>query len=267
MSIQTLTRQPNFTRLLRRDKETYESVHKLVEHLAIATGQEFNTLWSHVTDSDDAHFKRKFRRQRKKHDPCHDIKNAVPAYSFFTQEWNVKVAAEHPNLTFGEKSKLVGEKWRNLSRKEKSKYEKLAAKDKMRYQDEVEKCSRELATASLDEFSQSNSDSELLDSQYENNIPFIDIKNTNQVEVITDNTITDNDCEFSHYLSDSSDNEELFTKKEEYKVTLLKSLTNGYVSEENYNNRLKWLDNFLTTEYNTVTKLFTAFKTEVFNKA
>jgi hypothetical protein len=144
---QTRSRQPNFTRLLRKDKETYESVHKLVEHLATATGQEFSTLWAHVTERDDAHFKRHFRRLRKKNDPFSDIKNAVPAYSFFTQEWNVKVAAEHPELTFGEKSKLVGEKWRNLSAKEKSKYEKLAAKDKKRYQDEVEKRSGELATA------------------------------------------------------------------------------------------------------------------------
>lgn len=53
---------------------------------------------------------------------------------------------------------------------------------------------------------------------------------------------------------------------EEYKVTLFKSLTSGYVSEENYNAKIKWLDNFLTTEYNTLTKLFTAFKKEVFNK-
>lgn len=144
---QTRSRQPNFTRLLRKDKETYESVHKLVEHLATATGQEFSTLWAHVTERDDAHFKRHFRRLRKKNDPFSDIKNSVPAYSFFTQEWNVKVAAEHPELSFGDKSKLVGEKWRNLSAKDKSKYEKLAAKDKKRYQDEVEKRSSELATA------------------------------------------------------------------------------------------------------------------------
>lgn len=54
--------------------------------------------------------------------------------------------------------------------------------------------------------------------------------------------------------------------EEEYKVTLFKSLTSGYVSDENYNKRLKWFDNFLTTEYNTVTKLFMAFKRDVFNK-
>jgi hypothetical protein len=63
---------------------------------------------------------------------------------------------------------------------------------------------------------------------------------------------------------DSDTNQE--NLEEEYKVTLLKSLTNGYVSEENYNKRLKWFDNFLTTEYNTLTKLFTAFTRDVFNK-
>jgi hypothetical protein len=175
---QTRTRQPNFNSLLRKDKETYESVHKLVQHLATSTGQEFDALWAHVTDRDDAHFKRHFRRLRKKNDPFHDIKNAVPAYSFFTQEWNSKVAKEHPELSFGEKSKLVGEKWRNLSDKEKSKYEKLAVKDKKRYQEEVEQRSRELATTApaeststepvteaVQESSQSDSDAAPVESE------------------------------------------------------------------------------------------------------
>lgn len=77
----------------------------------------------------------------------------------------------------------------------------------------------------------------------------------------------------STYTTDTESDElddDVFDKQadleEEYKVTLFKSLTSGYVSDENYNKRLKWFDNFLTTEYNTVTKLFTAFKREVFDK-
>ena len=148
---QTRTRQPNFSRLLRKDKETYDQVRKLVEHLATSTEQEFDHLWSFVTDRDETHFKRHFRRQRRKNDPFAGIKNAVPAYSFFTQEWNSKIAAEKANegKSFGEISKLVGQKWKGLSTKEKAKYEKLAAKDKKRYQDEIEQRSREITSATI----------------------------------------------------------------------------------------------------------------------
>ena len=146
---QTRTRQPNFSRLLRQNKETYDMVRKLVQHLATSTEQDFETMWGHVTDRDEAHFKRHFRRQRKKNDPFAGIKNAVPAYSFFTQEWNAKIAAENPDKTFGEKSKLVGQKWKSLNAKEKSKYEKLAAKDKKRYQAEIEKRSQEITASAI----------------------------------------------------------------------------------------------------------------------
>lgn len=145
---QTRTRQPNFARLLRKDKDTYEQVRKLVQYLATSTEQEFDHLWSFVTDRDENHFRRHFRRQRRKNDPFSGIKNAVPAYSFFTQEWNSKIAAEKGNegKSFGEISKLVGQKWKNLPAKDKAKYEKLAAKDKKRYQDEIEQRSREMTT-------------------------------------------------------------------------------------------------------------------------
>lgn len=143
---QTRSRQPNFSRLLRQSKETYDLVRKLVQHLATSTDQDFETMWGHVTDRDEAHFKRHFRRQRKKNDPFTGIKNAVPAYSFFTQEWNSKIAAENPDKSFGEKSKLVGQKWKSLTDKEKAKYEKLAAKDKKRYQAEIEQRSQEITT-------------------------------------------------------------------------------------------------------------------------
>lgn len=148
---QTRTRQPNFSRLLRKDKETYDQVRKLVEHLATSTEQDFTQMWALVTDRDEAHYKRHFRRQRRKNDPFAGIKNAVPAYSFFTQEWNSKIAAEKANegKSFGEISKLVGQKWKGLSTKEKAKYEKLAAKDKKRYQDEIEQRSREITSATI----------------------------------------------------------------------------------------------------------------------
>ena len=43
-----------------------------------------------------------------------------------------------PQATFGELGKKIGELYRNLTPDEKAKYEKLAAKDKLRYQTEME---------------------------------------------------------------------------------------------------------------------------------
>lgn len=164
---QQRSRQPNFSRLLRKDKETFDLVQKLVQHLAASTEQDFTQLWSLVTDRDEAHFKRHFRRQRRKKDPFAGIKNAVPAYSFFTQEWNSKIAGEKENegKSFGEISKLVGQKWKGLSAKEKSKYEKLAAKDKKRYQDEIEQRSIEITQQQTQQIQQTPTEHEPVSSE------------------------------------------------------------------------------------------------------
>lgn len=134
-----------FTRGLRRDKETYDLVHGIVQHLSTSTGTEFETLWQHITERDEKHFQRHFRKMKRENDPFRDIKNAVPAYSFFTKEHNSKLAAQHPDKKFGEISKMVGEMWGKLSDKQKGKYIKMAEADKKRYQQEVDARSRELA--------------------------------------------------------------------------------------------------------------------------
>lgn len=133
-----------FTRGLRSSRETYNLVRSIVEHLSTSTGQEFDTMWSQLTDRDDKHFQRHFRKQKREQNPFNDIKSAIPAYSYFTKEHNSKLRAQHPDKKFGEISTMVGELWSNMSEKQKAKYHKLAAEDKKRHQREIEERSRQL---------------------------------------------------------------------------------------------------------------------------
>lgn len=51
----------------------------------------------------------------------------------------VQVKKDFPELTFGEMGKKMGELWKGLSDKEKEKYNKQAAADKVRYDKEIAK--------------------------------------------------------------------------------------------------------------------------------
>lgn len=133
-----------FTSGLRRSKDTYMLVRNVVQYLASTNGQEFETMWSQVTDRDDKHFQRHFRKQRREQNPFHDIKSAIPAYSYFTKEHNSKLRAQHPDKKFGEISTMVGELWGTMPEKQKAKYHKMATEDKKRHQREIEERSRQI---------------------------------------------------------------------------------------------------------------------------
>lgn len=133
-----------FTSGLRRNRDTYTLVRNIVQHLATTSGQEFDDMWVQVTDRDDKHFQRHFRKQKREQNPFNDIKSAIPAYSYFTKEHNSKLRAQHPDKKFGEISTMVGELWSKMSEKQKAKYHKMAAEDKKRHQREIEERSRQL---------------------------------------------------------------------------------------------------------------------------
>lgn len=59
-------------------------------------------------------------------------KRGLSAYMFFVQEKRAEVKRDHPDATFGEIGKKLGEMWRSLGDEQKSKYEKLAKADKAR---------------------------------------------------------------------------------------------------------------------------------------
>ena len=65
-------------------------------------------------------------------------KRASGAYVFFTNEMRPVVMKEFPGIRFVEMGRILGERWRALTANEKSRYENLAAEDKMRFQVEMQ---------------------------------------------------------------------------------------------------------------------------------
>ncbi|KAG9290516.1 hypothetical protein G9A89_002491 [Geosiphon pyriformis] len=63
-------------------------------------------------------------------------KRGLSSYMFFVKEQRETVKNEHPEADFKEVSKLVAEKWKQLSDKEKEPYKQMAAADKQRYESE-----------------------------------------------------------------------------------------------------------------------------------
>ena len=55
---------------------------------------------------------------------------------FFANEQRENVREENPGVTFGQVGKILGERWKALSDKQRTPYEAKAAADKKRYEDE-----------------------------------------------------------------------------------------------------------------------------------
>ncbi|KAI1908902.1 Non-histone chromosomal protein 6 [Ophidiomyces ophidiicola] len=75
------------------------------------------------------------RVEKKKKDP-NAPKRGLSAYMFFANEQRENVREENPGITFGQVGKLLGERWKALSDKQRAPYEEKAAADKKRYEDE-----------------------------------------------------------------------------------------------------------------------------------
>ena len=59
------------------------------------------------------------------------------SYMYFQADVHSKIKEEFPGVSFGEISKIVGQKWRNLSPEGKKKYESMASEDMARYHSEM----------------------------------------------------------------------------------------------------------------------------------
>lgn len=84
---------------------------------------------------------------KKKKDP-NAPKRGLSAYMFFANEQRENVRAENPGIAFGQVGKVLGERWKALSEKQRLPYEAKAVADKKRYEDEKAKY---LASANNDE--------------------------------------------------------------------------------------------------------------------
>ncbi|KIX03352.1 non-histone chromosomal protein 6 [Rhinocladiella mackenziei CBS 650.93] len=76
--------------------------------------------------------------EKKKKDP-NAPKRGLSAYMFFANEQREAVREENPGISFGQVGKVLGDKWKALSEKQREPYEKKAAADKKRYEDEKAK--------------------------------------------------------------------------------------------------------------------------------
>ncbi|KAH7380756.1 high mobility group box domain-containing protein [Pyrenochaeta sp. MPI-SDFR-AT-0127] len=74
-------------------------------------------------------------KKKKATDP-NAPKRGLSAYMFFANEQREKVREDNPGIKFGEVGKLLGEKWKALSEKQRTPYEAKAATDKKRYEEE-----------------------------------------------------------------------------------------------------------------------------------
>jgi len=78
---------------------------------------------------------RKPVKGKKKKDP-NAPKRGLSAYMFFANEQRENVRTENPGIQFGQVGKVLGERWKALSAKQRDPYEAKAAADKKRYEDE-----------------------------------------------------------------------------------------------------------------------------------
>eukprot|EP00543_Licmophora_paradoxa_P003997 CAMPEP_0202447924 /NCGR_PEP_ID=MMETSP1360-20130828/6702_1 /ASSEMBLY_ACC=CAM_ASM_000848 /TAXON_ID=515479 /ORGANISM="Licmophora paradoxa, Strain CCMP2313" /LENGTH=315 /DNA_ID=CAMNT_0049065235 /DNA_START=106 /DNA_END=1053 /DNA_ORIENTATION=+ len=78
------------------------------------------------------------RKVKKVKDPAAP-KRARGSFVFFTFDMRPRIMAEYPGIKFVELGTIMGERWRALTPEEKKKYENMAADDKIRFNNEMQK--------------------------------------------------------------------------------------------------------------------------------
>ncbi len=86
-------------------------------------------------DSDEA-YTTGAGKPKKEKDP-NAPKRPTCAYFLFMNDRRKTLKSEKPDAGMGEQTKIMTEEWKNLTEKQKKKWDDLAAKDKERYQKEM----------------------------------------------------------------------------------------------------------------------------------
>lgn len=123
----------SFTAQLKGAEGQYKLVSKVVRSICESNSLNFETVWATISNRECEYFDRHFKRHKRRNDPFRQVKKPRTAFSFFTQANRNDIQTKHPNLSFGEVSKLVGEQWKNLDEKARGKYIQLETEDKARY--------------------------------------------------------------------------------------------------------------------------------------
>jgi len=141
--------------LTKEDKEKYEvAIKEEVSNYKVALAQ-------YKEEHPEGNVKKK-----RKHGPEHKgPKPPLSAFFHFSKEVRVHTKNENPKASFGDMSKIIGQKWQALSKEELGKYKELAEADKTRYKHEKEllnkseiEISSETDTDTEDERTQSDED-------------------------------------------------------------------------------------------------------------
>ncbi|KAL3141436.1 hypothetical protein ABBQ32_005004 [Trebouxia sp. C0010 RCD-2024] len=91
----------------------------------------------------------KAKKPRKKKDKD-EPKKGLSAFMFFSQANREKVKSENPGIAFTDVARVLGEKWKNIDPGEKAEFEEQAAKDKLRYQQQMADYKAKKAEAAAD---------------------------------------------------------------------------------------------------------------------
>lgn len=134
------------TTLIRKSEDNYKLARKLVDALSTKFNFTLEDGWSAVCDSSMSKLDSKFRKERRRADPYSSVKKPRTAFSFYTKDRRAQIQTDNPDAKFGEISKIVAQKWRGLSDKERSKYTKMENEDKERYSRE-----RDVVTSQLEQ--------------------------------------------------------------------------------------------------------------------
>jgi len=102
--------------------------------------------------------KGKGKTKRKKKDK-NAPKKPCSAFFWFSKEQRPKLKAAHPEASFGDLGKMVGEAWRNLPEADRGPYVKSSLEDKERYQREIKDYKPPKESSSESESSSSESES------------------------------------------------------------------------------------------------------------
>jgi len=113
-------------------------VNKFLQENKAASGKEIATAWRTQKKELETLVKDQVPKGRRKRntDPDHP-KAAKSAYIIFCTEKRQEIKDNNPGLATKDVTRKLGETWRNMSDRNKEKYNKLAAKDKKRHADEM----------------------------------------------------------------------------------------------------------------------------------
>lgn len=103
------------------------------------------------------------RRRKRKRAVFKEPKKPLTAYNCFDKEVRQLIKRENPDLTFGELSREIGRRWREMTMDDKVPYQQKSQEDKERYQKELEMFQSRLTESEMETETETEmgSDSEL----------------------------------------------------------------------------------------------------------